>query len=88
MMGKEKGAVAQHPTAGTARTRGRAVEQRPPDATLGERDLRDIRHMQPACSLLRSRSHFESIAPDPHAVGSVNQARAATEKESMPEFSA
>ena len=49
MMGKEKEAVAQHPPAGTARTRARAVEQRPPDATSGEHDLIDIRHMQP-CS--------------------------------------
>jgi hypothetical protein len=49
MRGKEKEAVAQHPPAGTARTRARAVEQRPPDATSGEHDLIDIRHMQP-CS--------------------------------------
>ena len=49
MMGKEKEAVAQHPPAGTARTRARAVEQRPPDATSEQQDLIDIRHMQP-CS--------------------------------------
>ena len=49
MMGKEKEAVPQHPPAGTARTRARAIEQRPPDTTSGERDLIDIRHMQP-CS--------------------------------------
>jgi hypothetical protein len=49
MMGKEKEAVAQHPPAGTARTRARAIEQRPPDTTSGARDLIDSRHMQP-CS--------------------------------------
>ena len=73
MMGKEKEAVAQHPPAGTARTRARAVKQRPPDATSGESQP-DRYPTHAALLRLGSCSHFESIAPDPHAVGSVNQA--------------
>ena len=72
-MGKEKEAVAQHPPVGTARTRARAVEQRPPDATSEEQDLTD----PDTCSLAPPRVMLSFLIASLlilHAVGLVNQA--------------